>query len=296
MNRLVLVHGRAQEAKDPRELKWTWVQALTDGLSKSGLSLPVDFDDIGFPYYGDLLDQLVYGGSHNTADIQVISRGRPDDNDELRFKLQVLDALREKAKLSDDKVRQAAGDPTVERGPLNWEWVQAILRGFDTYVPGMSGTAVNLFTHDVYLYLKRPGVRDEVDNIVRNEIPDNQDCVVVGHSLGTVVTYSILRRDETRLNVPQYVTLGSPLALDVIQDCFEPVRFPGCVRHWYNAMDERDVVALYPLESPYFNVTPRIANKSDVDNFTRNRHGIAGYLSDKDVAKKIFDALMYRTY
>lgn len=292
MKKLVLVHGRAQEGKDPQQLKWTWVQALKDGLTKSGLSLPVHYDDIGFPYYGDLLDQLIYGGGDNTADVEVISRGKPDNNEELRFKLQVLDAMREKAGLSDEKVRQAAGDPTVERGPLNWEWVQAILRGFDEYVPGMSGTTVNLFTHDVYLYLKRPGIRDEVDNIVRKDITDNQDCVVVGHSLGTVVTYSILRRDETKLKVPQYMTIGSPLGLGVIQDSFHPVRSPRCIGHWYNVLDERDVVALYPLEPPHFNVTPKVQNKKDVDNFTSNRHGIVGYLTDKDVAKKIYEALI----
>jgi hypothetical protein len=156
----------------------------------------------------------------------------------------------------------------------------------------MSGTTVNLFTHDVFMYLHRPGVRDEIDGLVRREIPTGQDCVLVGHSLGTVVTYSILRRDGDALKIPQYITLGSPLALSAIQEAFDPLRYPSSVGRWYNAMDERDAVALYPLESPHFNVTPKIENKKNVDNFTSNRHGIAGYLTDKDVAKKIYDALI----
>jgi hypothetical protein len=292
MRKLILVHGRAQEGKDPQELKWNWVQALKVGLIKSDLLLPLEDSEIAFPYYGDLLDRLVYGTGEDDAEPEVITRGRPADVAELNFKIELLDAMRKKVGLTDEQVREASIGPTVQKGPLNWEWVQAILRGFDKYVPEMSGTAVNLFTHDVFVYLHRPGVRDEIDSVVRRDIPTRQQCVLVGHSLGTVVAYSILRRDGDELEIPQYITLGSPLALSVIQEAFDPLRYPPCVGRWYNAMDERDVVALHPLESPHFNVTPRIENKKNVDNFTSNRHGIAGYLTDKDVAKKIYDSLL----
>jgi hypothetical protein len=60
-------------------------------------------------------------------------------------------------------------------------------------------------------------------------------------------------------------------------------------------MDERDVVALYQLNTKCFPLNPTnpaIENKTDVRNKTENRHGIAGYLDDKDVAKRIYDALV----
>ena len=60
-------------------------------------------------------------------------------------------------------------------------------------------------------------------------------------------------------------------------------------------MDERDVVALYSLEPAFFPLDPAnppIENKRDVRNRTRNRHGISGYLDDKEVAKRIYDALV----
>lgn len=62
---------------------------------------------------------------------------------------------------------------------------------------------------------------------------------------------------------------------------------PSCVKSWYNAFDRRDVVALYALDSQNFSIKPPIENKGTVDNFTDNRHGIAGYLEDIDVAFKI---------
>jgi hypothetical protein len=292
MKKLVLVHGRAQEGKDPNELKWNWVQALKEGLRKSDLPLPLNDSEIVFPYYGDLLDRLVYGMGKNDAAPSVITRGRPDDVEELRFKLELVDAMRKKVGLTDDQVREVSDDPTLEKGPLNWRWVQAILRSFDQHVPGLSGATVNLFTNDVFMYFRRPGVRDEIDGLVRPAIPNGQECILVAHSLGTLVAYSILRRESDVLKVPLYVTLGAPLALSVIQEAFNPLRYPPCVGRWYNAMDERDPVALYPLESPHFNITPKIENKKNVDNFTSNRHGIAGYLTDEDVAKKIYDALV----
>ena len=289
MRKLVLVHGRSQEGKDPEQLKWTWVQALKEGLAKSGLTLPVAYEDIAFPYYGDAIDKLIYGEQESATD--VITRGAPEDTEELRFKVEMLEAFREKLNITDEMVLEASEDPTIERGPLNWAWVQGIMSAFDRYAPHVSGTTANLVTHDVYLYLKRPGVRDEVDNIVRSTMPDGEEMVVVGHSLGSVVTYSVLKRDEAKLKVPLHVTVGSPLGLRLIQDAFNPVKSPACVSAWFNAMDPRDFVALYPLEPPRFNVSPRVENKTDVDNFTSNRHGIVGYLSDKDVAQKIHAAL-----
>ena len=62
--------------------------------------------------------------------------------------------------------------------------------------------------------------------------------------------------------------------------------------NWFNAMDKRDVVALYPLDSVHFPINPVTENKTDVQNETENRHGISGYLNDKEVAKRIYEALV----
>ena len=126
MKKLVLIHGRGQEGKDPEELKWTWVRALQEGLAKNHLTLPLEYRDISLPYYGNRLDQLIYGPGEELA--EVIERGKPDDKEELRFKLQLLEALRRRAKLSDDQLREASDEADIEKGPLNWSWVQSILR------------------------------------------------------------------------------------------------------------------------------------------------------------------------
>ena len=59
---------------------------------------------------------------------------------------------------------------------------------------------------------------------------------------------------------------------------------PKKVAMWRNAYDDRDVVALRPLDSKTWPITPAIKNFSKVRNQTDNAHGIEGYLNDKQVA------------
>src|SRR4030095_2756927 len=112
-------------------------------------------------------------------------------------------------------------------------------------------------------------------------------------SLGTVVAYNLLRREGAAQGwkVPLLVTLGSPLAVEAIRRMLRPLQSIGCVVHWYNAMDERDVVALYPLDAANFGIEPAIENNTAVRTETTHRQGISGYLEDKDVAQRIHAAL-----
>jgi hypothetical protein len=288
---LVLVHGRSQEHKDAGRLKAQWISTWTEGLQKSGLQMPIAETDIRFPYYGDALFDLVEG-SDTVAEIVV--RGAFDDDDEKDFMVSVLQEVRNKAALSDAQLAAVAGTEVVERGILNHEWVLAILRTMDRHLPGGSGASIALTTHDVYQYLRNPGIRDKIEAGVRAAMTPGVPTVVVGHSLGTVVAYNLLQREGAAMGwqVPLFVTVGSPLAVAAIKRALRPIRFPSCAGAWYNALDPRDVVALYPLDAENFDVRPAIVNQTDLDNPTENRHGIAGYLNDKEVARRIYDALL----
>jgi hypothetical protein len=286
--RLVFVHGRSQAAKDPAALKNEWVAALEQGLASQGLHLPAGVDVV-FPYYGDLLER--YSGRLGvplTDELHV--RGGAVDSDFQQYRGELLEEVRTQAGITDEQVSGEFGGEPVERGPLNQRWFHAILRCVDKYVPGGSSIAVDLFTRDVYVYLKVPGVQLEIDRIVSEELIEGPS-VVVGHSLGSVVTYKLLRSDPRALKVPLYVTVGSPLGVRLIRNSFRPLKSPAPVARWYNAYDTRDIVALYGLDERNFPVTPAIENNNRVLNDTENRHGISGYLKDAAVSKKIYDAL-----
>jgi hypothetical protein len=296
MRQLVIIHGRAQERMDSIALKKSWIDAWQRGLAKSNLQIPLADADIRFPYYGDTLINLVEGGPA----VDVIVRGVPGDAAERQFMREVLREVQEQAGLTDDQIDDTDQD-FIERGIENAEWVHRILRAIDKYVPGASGAGVALATRDVYQYLNDENIRHVVETGVAQAIKPGVETVVVSHSLGTVVAYNLLRREGVGLGwkVPLFMTLGSPLGIETIRSklrsLLSPLRCPECAGAWFNAMDPRDVVALYPLRPNRFPLDPRrpeIVNHTGVDNHTENRHGIEGYLDDKEVAARIYHALM----
>ena len=180
------------------------------------------------------------------------------------------------------------------RGILNWGWVQKALSLIDRKIPGASSASVALATNDVYQYLHKPSFREKMEDGVRSAFVAGTETIVVSHSLGTVVAYNVLAADSPPpdIKVPLFITLGSPLGVKVVKEKIQrPLVNPSCVGHWFNAMDDRDVVSLFPLDAKNFEVVPGIENKTDVDNPTSNRHGISGYLGDPVVARRIHDAL-----
>ena len=295
MRELVFIHGRAQQQTDPAELKQTWMEAWRAGLAKSSLDLPIEETQIHFPYYGDTLDQLSRGIDESDV-ARIIIKGELSDAAEREFVMAYLNDIQEKVGISDADVRAASGVEVNEMGPQDWGWVHLVLKALDSSVPGASGSSVALFTHDVYQYLTQPGIRDVMDDGVRKAFSPDVETVVVSHSLGTVVAYNVLRRDADMLGlkVPLFMTLGSPLGVTRRP----PVAarrsvIPKCARQVDQRVRQaRHRRALLRWTPKHFGVKPAIENNAEVVNWTDNRHGIAGYLDDQTVARRIYDALI----
>jgi hypothetical protein len=292
--RLVLVHGRAQENKDSVALKQEWIEAFKRGLAKSGLQLPIAESDIKFPYYGQTLFDLVRDVAADKV-AEVVVRGAAQDRAREQFLESVLNEVLAKAGVTEAQVSAMAGGDVVERGLQNKTWVLALLRAIDQHVPGASGASIALITNDVYQYVNDPNTKARIDDGVKQAMSNDGPTVVVGHSLGTVVCYSLLRKAkrDAGWQVPLLLTLGSPLGIGAIKESLAPIGSPECVKSWVNAYDPADAVALYALDQSHFRVNPSIENLAHVQNSTDNRHGISGYLDDKIVAKRIYEALTH---
>jgi hypothetical protein len=285
--RVLLVHGRGQQGLDPTVLKAEWVDTLKRGAAAARRPFPGRID-IAFPFYGDALERFTRAAEIPLTS-EITSRGPGVDDEFLVFQAEFAESVRQQAGVTDAEVDAEYGPNQRPRGPLNWEWVQATLRAVDKHAGGIGQKTLEVFTRDVFLYCTRAGVRDEIDRIVSTQLTE-EPTVVVAHSLGTLVAYNILRTDRRRLQVPAFITVGSPLGVRSVRDHFRPLRYPP-VDGWYNAFDGRDVVALYPLDASNFPVQPAIENYGTVNNHTENRHGIVGYLDDATVAGRIIDAL-----
>jgi hypothetical protein len=287
MKRLVLIHGRSQEEKDPDALKAEWLQALQQGLASQGLSLPLN-ESICFPYYGDSLTALC-GVPEETAAPDVLLRGLGSNTEERRMFEQMMRTAAQQYGISDADALAVSGSNVSERGFQNIELVLGIARLLSC-VEGISTRLIEQFTHDVHSYLTNPAIAKFINDGVRKAFEPDVDTLVVSHSLGTVVSHRVLNELDATHRISHLITLGSPLGIPVIQDLLAPLKRPSCVAKWFNARDPKDVVALFPLAKPHFPLADIIDN-SRIENRTPNRHGISGYIGDLHVARVIYDAL-----
>lgn len=287
--KLIFVHGRAQEDFEEAVLKQTWIDSLKKGLAKSGHTLPNDVT-IEFPYYGKLLKQLVDQAQKPLESTNVTRSGyKPTESEEIQFFESFLGEIALNSDLPESEKKEIRRLSEQERGILNWELVHKIAGYLDTK-GYFASTLLKKITLDVFLYLNVNDIKRKINEKVES-VFDNEPCVVVGHSLGSIISYLVLL-NNLNLHVKKFITLGSPLGMNSIRTYLEPKRMPSCVKKgWYNAYDERDFIALKPLDTMNFNIRPEIENSNHVDNFTDNRHGIVGYLEDQVVAEEIFNII-----
>ena len=287
--RLILVHGINQEGKSESAIKEEWLSALGRGLGGANGTAALD---VRAPFYGDRLAQLTSGSV-----IRATAQGVADTSDmnEIIFTAAALSEQAQAAGVSSKAIaaeERANVGGAVEQGfPMNRR-VNAIVRVLERISP-LHGDFVMRLLQQAYAYLKRPGISDSIDAIVRPILDTGGPAVVVAHSLGTVVTFKLLRQlglENRPIEVPLLVTVGSPLTLMAVQAALGPAFIiPNGIRRWLNAVDPADFIALgRGLDATTF--TDGIENIPDVHNIPDNPHAIIGYLGDSRVASAIANA------
>lgn len=141
---------------------------------------------------------------------------------------------------------------------------------------------VKLTFEDVYAYFFG-GVGEAMREVVRGELADVRDgpLAVLGHSLGSVIAYEVLR--EERRDVTLLVSVGCPLGITEVQDRLAlPAAVPAGVAAWSNVSDLRDLVALDHWLRPEYG-PPGLVTDHLVRNDSGNHHGITEYLRSAPV-------------
>lgn len=293
MRSLIFVHGRAQERKEPAALKAEWIAALKEGLDKAGLSLDLPDHTVRFPYYGDTLEHLSEAWAGKSPEVIVMGVAEGASEQERVFIEEMVRDLAESEGITQAQIDAEEQTLVVEAGIQNWKAVLAALRILQRVKP-LGTAALFLATRDVYHYLGNPGIQTRIETGVTAALEGHGECVVVAHSLGSVVAYNVIARAgaSRSWSVPAYITVGSPLAVDPVKERLRPLVRPAEMTTWFNAYDPDDVVALHPLDATHFPVDPAVENFGGVHNETSNQHGISGYLSDPTVARRIYEALL----
>ncbi|MFE7407254.1 hypothetical protein [Isoptericola sp. NPDC057559] len=313
MTRLVLVHGRDLAGHDPDTLEAQWLGATAAGLAAAGSSFRPTDAGSSFVYYGDTLAALVGGAAPPPVTVHALEAGAPAvgpaglpalPDGELRF---VLDVARE-VLAGAGRGPEDEASPVVAEGAVGdalAEAVVATLGLVDRYVPGVSAAVLLTLTRDVYAYLHDDHVRRVIDDGLAAALAGDEPAVVVAHSLGSVVAYSVLAGRADGAEVPLLLTPGSPLGVRAIREALQaraPLAFPAGVRRWVSARDPRDLLALRDLTPAVFPLpagSPAI-DVLRVDNRAPGYHAAAvrlddgawaGYLALPEVAGPVGEAM-----
>jgi hypothetical protein len=128
-----------------------------------------------------------------------------------------------------------------------------------------------------YLFVS---VREAIRERVRAAIP-SEPCVVLAHSLGTIVAYDVLAQLPPG-SVPVFITAGSPLGLSNVQRRIgdrtgPPAPIPASVAAWHNFADRFDPVALEATLADEF-LPAGVITDTAVDNDSLLNHDLTGYL------------------
>lgn len=141
---------------------------------------------------------------------------------------------------------------------------------------------------DAQIYRTSERARARVLRHVLDQIPDEGELVLVGHSLGSVVGLDLIRHLPPGVFVRSFITVGSPLSTPSAWPFLTGLasRFPyDRVGTWINVADGRDPVAGWNRVSAGFPMA------LDVPVVLAGRHEVLGYFSHPAVAAAVADGI-----
>jgi len=239
MARIVFVHGMSQEItmssgrlKNKETLRKTWGNALTRSCALNQPGAPVLADkDIDLVYWAELYQPSPQEAAKGALEAWDIARTSP-----LRGVMRMLDKW---------------GRFSFQGRPLNFVAKMGFGAVYQTTFY-MANEPARVLTDSA-----GHGVYDQVQSMFRKTLEAHDDtCVVIGHSLGSVIAYEGLCAiaADRRHSVHTLITVGSPLgAKRLIYDRLRPAPegglrpWPG-VRRWINLASVKDFACVPQLK------------------------------------------------
>jgi len=290
--RMIFVHGINQQGKSADQILEEWLTILNATFTNCQISNPLGrLSGIEAAFYGDMLEQLSSAKVKDEA-IALGAEEATDDFDDF-----AVDALKEMALrmgATEKQIEDELSETTVAQGAgPHKKWLKAIARVIEIISP-LHGILALRVLGQAHAYIRNKYVHDEVNKLVRPLFENDEPAIVVSHSLGTIVSYSILRefaKNGSPRQSPLFVTLGSPLGIDSVRKGFPKPRIkPDNILRWVNGADPEDFVALR-TELTNDNFGPGIENYPDIENGENDPHSITAYLSEPRIAKAIAESI-----
>lgn len=232
------VHGIRQSGTSEEQLTQDWSGALDRGLRAQGHP-PLPHGTLKLPHWAWLLGR---GREHLGPQDDPFDTDVPLSDEETGFVTAALgDVVRAQDLARVDQYGiETLGPPQAWPASLN-----RLVCAYDLRFPNGGGKLFVRLMREVRLYLCRPELAARVRTFVAEGFGAAGAGVVLGHSLGSVIAYDLLRRGEVN-GVRTLVTCGSPLTVATVRRALgvadgERLVLPEEVR-WVNAFDPGDFV------------------------------------------------------
>lgn len=300
MRRLIFVHGINNQGRTAAEIQSLWSTALR--RSMGALADPWwESVELRTAYYADVLyreEQSWDGGAEALAAMGIAASDRdhaPNEIAALYIELQRANKVTDLEVEAELRPGEQAAARRMAAG-IHKSWLKAIARALERVAPGAGNGLAESFLRQAATYLNKPGVFDRINDLVRgqvlNDLENLERTVIIGHSLGTVVSYVLLRQLPDKPRLPLFVTLGSPLGIRIVRDRIRaPYVTPPVATKWLNGSDLEDFVALHPeLNAATFGPAT-VTNVVGIDNGYADAHSIERYLAHQPIAVAIAQAL-----
>ncbi len=243
---VTFIHGVGNKPA-PTDLRRIWLEALARPVkTDQGFDLEAVGVSASFVYWASFFyEQPLPASDYENIDSTLASSEGDDpelaDDDWTRSMLEKFPEANAPEPL--ESTAEETQDE-FERIPLPWFVKRSLMRRFVKE------------THD-YLF-NVDNIRDKIRAMVVEDldrVPAGTRHVLAGHSQGSIIAYDVLTSVPECKEVDGFLTLGSPLGIDEIQDKLDWTRedgFPGKVRdQWVNVFDPLDAIA---------RLDPRLAN------------------------------------
>lgn len=251
-----------------------WLDALNTSLLAENLPV-IDPKDVIAPHYSDLL--LSPDASASIPKPTVNNEKSDISLERSKFINRQIEAARV---VGADPSAQSLGFPLPDLNAMDAK-LGAVLKG----VPD------KWFADEIkqiQAYVHQKGLRGALLTRILAAIPQQGEIVIVGHSLGSVVTVDLLSRLPEDVSVRRVVTIGSPAHTGLFAVSRRELigNFPySRTNSWLNFFSRRDPVTRARGLATVF------ADVQDIRvNIGKIGHGSAGYLEQPCVARAVGSA------
>jgi len=280
---IVGVHGIWQSRTSKSRLTADWCKAINRGLDALGQP-GVHTSALELPHWTGLLAR---GADRLGPEDDPFDAAVPLSEEEAEFVARALEDVCHQEDLARVKELelQTLGFPKLWPARLT-----RLVMAYDRRFPRGGGKLFVRAMREVRFYLHEPDLAARVRSLVAGAFAENTS-VVVGHSLGSVIAYDLLRRGEIApdraFSTHTLVTCGSPLGIASVRRGLgladgEPLKLPGDME-WVNVFDPGDFIT----GGKGLNGTSPQITDAKVGNGMGDPHSALIYLRSTPIARAI---------